>query len=101
MADAGMKTILPPDIYDTMAPRIAGFRRGHGTVAFFEDQDALKALGEAQPPIAGMLPQWSEHASGMAQFIGEFGLSLLICLRDLCVLGEDVVFFRRGCDNNC
>lgn len=72
MGDATLKGMLPPEIYERLAPRTAGFRRGHGTVAFFEDKQALKEMGEKNPAVAGMMDQWSEHANGMLQFVGEY-----------------------------
>ena len=70
MADAMLKRSLPEPADQSLAPRVAGFKAAYGTVAWFEDQDALTAMGQKNPAVAGMMPQWSEHSNGMHQFFG-------------------------------
>lgn len=71
LADAMIKQILPEQAYQGLAPRIAGFRAAYGSVMWFEDQAALEAMGQKNPAVAGMMPQWSEHSNGMHQFFGK------------------------------
>jgi len=52
-----------------MAGRIKGWNESYGTVMWFEDQDALHDLGEKQPMTKPLLTEWSDHSSGIYQFI--------------------------------
>ncbi|KIX02043.1 uncharacterized protein Z518_07982 [Rhinocladiella mackenziei CBS 650.93] len=52
-----------------MAGRIAGWRASYGTVMWFEDQAALDRLGDKNPMIKPMLTEWSDHSTGIHQFI--------------------------------
>ena len=36
-------------------------------ILFFEDNDTVKGMQEKHKAVAAVFPQWSEHASGMAQ----------------------------------
>ena len=71
MADAMLKGMLPEAAYQGLAPRVAGFRAAYGSVCWFEDQAALEEMGQKNPRVAGMMPQWSEHSNGMHQFFGK------------------------------
>ncbi|KIY00231.1 uncharacterized protein Z520_03916 [Fonsecaea multimorphosa CBS 102226] len=52
-----------------MNGRIAGWKGSYGTVLWFEDQTALDGLGEKNPMVKPMLTEWSDHSTGMHQFI--------------------------------
>ncbi|KAK5444388.1 putative nitroreductase [Exophiala xenobiotica] len=52
-----------------LAGRINGFSSSYGTVMWFEDQAALDALGEKNPMVVPLLTEFSDHSSGMHQFI--------------------------------
>ncbi|EXJ73022.1 uncharacterized protein A1O5_04171 [Cladophialophora psammophila CBS 110553] len=52
-----------------MDGRIAGWKGSYGTVMWFEDQAALDALGEKNAMVKPMLTEWSDHSTGMHQFI--------------------------------
>ncbi|KAL6245627.1 putative nitroreductase [Rhinocladiella similis] len=52
-----------------LAGRISGFNSSYGTVMWFEDQAALDALGEKNPMVVPLLTEFSDHSSGMHQFI--------------------------------
>ncbi|KIW25031.1 uncharacterized protein PV07_10704 [Cladophialophora immunda] len=52
-----------------MDGRIAGWKGSYGTVLWFEDQTALDGLGEKNPMVKPMLTEWSDHSTGMHQFI--------------------------------
>ncbi|ETI27695.1 hypothetical protein G647_00144 [Cladophialophora carrionii CBS 160.54] len=52
-----------------MDSRIAGWRGSYGTVMWFEDQTALDGLAEKNPMVGGMLTEWSDHSTGIHQFI--------------------------------
>jgi predicted oxidoreductase (fatty acid repression mutant protein) len=51
--------------------RIAGYAGSYGTVMWFEDQAALDGLGSKNPMVVPMLTEWSDHSSGIHQFIGK------------------------------
>jgi uncharacterized protein len=70
MGDAVLKQMLPPDAYKGLAPKVAGFKAGHGSVLFFEDKATLDDMAAKNPAVAGMMGQWSEHSNGMLQFAG-------------------------------
>jgi uncharacterized protein len=71
MGDEMLKRTLPPPAYQSLAPKVAGFKAAYGTVMFFDDQAALDEMGQENPAVKDMMPQWSEHASGMLQFISK------------------------------
>lgn len=55
--------------FTTTEAKINSFAAGHGTVLFFEDQDTVKSLQEQFTSYAQNFPVWSEHHSGIVQFI--------------------------------
>ncbi|EPQ27808.1 uncharacterized protein PFL1_04553 [Pseudozyma flocculosa PF-1] len=62
-----LRKVTPPDALEKGLKRVEGFAAGYGTVLFFEDASTVKGLQEKLPLYASSFPQWSEHASGMAQ----------------------------------
>jgi len=52
-----------------MDGRIAGWKGSYGTVLWFEDQAALDGLGEKNAMVKPMLTEFSDHSSGMHQFV--------------------------------
>jgi hypothetical protein len=68
IGDAAVKRTLPEGAYQYLAPRIKGFRDAYGTVLWFEDDAALEVLQKKNPMIAGMVPEWSHHSTGLHQF---------------------------------
>jgi len=52
-----------------MDGRIAGWRASYGTVMWFEDQVALDGLAAKNPMVGPMLTEWSDHSTGIHQFI--------------------------------
>lgn len=56
---------------DKFAPtekKIASFKKGYGTVLFFEDESVVQSLQENYPLYKDNFPKWSEQSSGMVQF---------------------------------
>lgn len=72
MGDAMLQQTLPPAAYQSLAPKVAGFKAAYGTIMFFDDQAPLREMGEKNPAVKDMMGQWSEHASGMVQFAGSY-----------------------------
>jgi len=64
-----VRKIVPADKFAPTEAKMKGFASGYGTVLFFEDQKAVKKLQEQFLSYAHNFPVWSEHASGMLQFI--------------------------------
>ncbi|KAI1784973.1 Nitroreductase [Ganoderma leucocontextum] len=64
-----LKGIVPADQFPATEGRIKGFAAGHGTVLFFEDENAVKDLQAKFALYADRFPQWSQHASGILQYI--------------------------------
>ena len=62
---------LPDGMRAYMDGRIAGWRASYGTVLWFEDQVALDGLAAKNPMIGPMLTEWSDHSTGIHQFIGK------------------------------
>ncbi|PWN34789.1 Nitroreductase [Meira miltonrushii] len=61
------KAITDEATWSIFGPRYDMFAQGYGTALFFEDERTIKQLQESRPAIAKLFPQWSTHASGMAQ----------------------------------
>ncbi|KAI0764386.1 Nitroreductase [Trametes elegans] len=64
-----LREIVPAEQFPTTEAKINGFAAGHGTVLFFEDQSAVKDLQTKFPLYQDRFPTWSEHASGILQYI--------------------------------
>ena len=64
-----LRAIVPADQFEATEGRMNGFAGGYGTVLFFEDQDVIKGLQEKMPTFADNFPKWSQHSSGMLQFV--------------------------------
>jgi len=52
-----------------MDGRIQGWKSSYGTVLWYEDQEALDGLAQKNPMVGGMLTEWSDHSTGIHQFI--------------------------------
>lgn len=64
-----LRKIVPADQFAATEGKMKGFGSGYGTVLFFEDQDAVKVLQDKFPLYASAFPGFSEHTSGMVQFV--------------------------------
>ncbi|KAF2180309.1 Nitroreductase [Zopfia rhizophila CBS 207.26] len=62
-----LRRVTTPEKAEKGIARLGQFARGIGTVLFFEDGSVIKGMQENIPNYADRFPQWSEHASGMAQ----------------------------------
>ncbi|KAI3339637.1 nitroreductase [Ustulina deusta] len=69
MAHDAAKASVPPQAFEkAFEPRVKMFRAAYGTILFYESQDAIDKVGGKVPMVKAMMPQWSEHASGMLQY---------------------------------
>ncbi|MBW7477561.1 nitroreductase family protein [Paenibacillus oenotherae] len=64
-----LKAIVPADSFASTAEKMAAFRSGYGTVLFFEDQTVIQGLQEQYAAYKDNFPLWSQHSSGMLQFV--------------------------------
>jgi predicted oxidoreductase (fatty acid repression mutant protein) len=64
-----LKGIVPAENFAPTEAKMKGFGAGYGTVLFFEDEAAVKKLQDSFPLYAAAFPGFSEHTSGMVQFI--------------------------------
>jgi Predicted oxidoreductase related to nitroreductase len=49
--------------------RVNGFRKGYGTILFFEDQAVVTSLQNQFPTYKDNFPVWSQQSSGMLQYV--------------------------------
>ena len=49
--------------------KMDSFKAGAGTVLFFEDHKAIKALQENAPLYADRFPTWAQHTNAMHQYV--------------------------------
>lgn len=64
-----LKAIAKDDSFASTAEKMASFRSGYGTVLFFEDQNVIEGLQKQFESYKDKFPQWSQHSSGMLQFV--------------------------------
>ena len=69
-----LRKMVPPERFAPTEKKMDGFAAGHGTVLFFEDERPVKELQSKFPRYADEFPRWSDHSSGMLQFIVWTGL---------------------------
>ncbi|KAI0405288.1 nitroreductase [Xylaria palmicola] len=66
--DAAEASVPPPVFEKAYEPRIKMFRAAYGTILFYESQAAIDKTLQSKPLLKDLMPQWSEHASGMLQY---------------------------------
>lgn len=74
MVKESLRKIVPADKFAPTEEKIDGFGSGYGTVLFFEDSGPVKNLQDQFPTYAAHFPVWSDHSSGMLQYIVWAGL---------------------------
>jgi hypothetical protein len=67
MTRAALKNIVPQDQFQQTSDKIDSFKKGYGTVLFFEDESIVKNLQEQFPLYQDNFPIWSQQSSGMLQ----------------------------------
>lgn len=65
---------VSPEKFPQTEEKIESFRNGYGTILFFEDQEVVEELQRKFPLYAERFGLWSQHSSGMLQFILWTGL---------------------------
>ncbi len=61
--------VKDPEAFAQSAARVDGFKAGYGTVLFFEDQSVVADMQEKFALYKDNFPPWSNHSSGMLQYI--------------------------------
>lgn len=64
-----LRKIVPAENFASTQEKMNAFGSGHGTVLFFEDQSVIESLQEQFALYKDNFPKWSEHSSGMLQFV--------------------------------
>ncbi|MGG1575972.1 nitroreductase family protein [Fictibacillus sp. NRS-1165] len=64
-----LRGIVPADQFAPTEEKMNAFGSGYGTILFFEDQKVVGGLQEAFAAYADNFPIWSNHSSGMLQFV--------------------------------
>lgn len=65
-----LKTLTPPGKFPATEQKINhSFKSGSGTILFYEDEDATKALQQKFPPYADNFPKWALQSNGMLEYI--------------------------------
>lgn len=64
-----LRKIVPPEQFGATENKVNSFRNGYGTVLFFEDQSVIESLQKQFALYKDNFPVWSQHSSGMHQFV--------------------------------
>ncbi len=64
-----LRAIVPADNFEPTETKINSFKNGYGTVLFFEDQKVVTELQEKFSLYKDNFPIWSNHTSGMHQYV--------------------------------
>ncbi len=72
-----LKEVVPSDKIAGTEERIASFKAAFGTILFYEDREAIKALQERFPLYAESFPKWAHQSTGIAQFSAWLALTEL------------------------
>lgn len=64
-----LKKIVPPENFAPTEEKINSFQNGYGSVLFFEDQTVVEGLQSQFPLYKDNFPVWSQHASGILQYV--------------------------------
>lgn len=64
-----LKKIVPPDDFPPTEAKINSFQAGYGSVLFFEDMAIIENLQNQFTAYKDNFPMFSQHSSGMLQFV--------------------------------
>lgn len=64
-----LRPMVPPEAFGKTQAKIDAFAGAYGTLLFLENQEKVQELQKAFPDFAQNFPGWSEHGTGMIQFI--------------------------------
>lgn len=66
MTEEALHPLTPAEAFPNTQNKLAGFKKGYGTVLFFKDTDIIKNLQEQFTLYADNFPDWSEQSNGIA-----------------------------------
>lgn len=66
MTEETLRPLTPAEAFPNTQNKLAGFKKGYGTVLFFKDTDIIKNLQEQFTLYADNFPDWSEQSNGIA-----------------------------------
>ncbi|MEG6584236.1 nitroreductase family protein [Dendrosporobacter sp. 1207_IL3150] len=64
-----LRKIVPAERFAPTEEKINSFRNGYGSILFFEDMQVVEGLQSKFPLYKDNFPIWSNHSSGMLQFV--------------------------------
>jgi len=64
-----LKKIVPPENFAPTDQKISSFQNGYGSILFFEDMQVIEQMQSQFPLYKDNFPIWSNHSSGMLQFV--------------------------------
>ncbi|MCP3740560.1 nitroreductase family protein [Rossellomorea sp. BNER] len=64
-----LRNIVPVDQFGPTEEKMQAFGNGYGTVLFFEDSKTIESLQNQFASYADNFPIWSQHSSGMLQYV--------------------------------
>jgi uncharacterized protein len=68
MMDA-LRKVVPAESFRDTENKINSFKSGYGTVLFFEDNSIIESLQQQFALYKDNFPVWSQHSSGMHQYV--------------------------------
>lgn len=66
MTEEALRPLTPAEAFPNTQNKLAGLKKGYGTVLFFKDTDIIKNLQEQFTLYADNFPDWSEQSNGIA-----------------------------------
>ncbi|HMM20025.1 MAG TPA: nitroreductase family protein [Selenomonadales bacterium] len=64
-----LRKIVPPENFGPTEEKIASFQSGYGSILYFEDMSVVESLQQQFQAYKDNFPIWSNHSSGMLQYI--------------------------------
>ncbi|MDF2802328.1 MAG: nitroreductase [Anaerocolumna sp.] len=64
-----LRKVVPQDQFSQTEEKINSFKNGYGTVLFFEDNSIVEGLQNQFPLYRDNFPLWSQHSTGMHQYV--------------------------------
>lgn len=64
-----LRKMVPADQFASTEDKINTFRKGYGTVVFFEDHSTIKSLQEQFTLYKDNFPVWAQQSNGMHQYV--------------------------------
>lgn len=64
-----LRKVVGNKSFSSTEEKMQSFRNGYGTMLFFEDNSVIEGLQNRFPLYKDTFPVWSQHSSGMLQFV--------------------------------